>query len=141
MTVVDERAAVTPETEEPVATSVAEPVPVVDKGLIAQLVGDARAAGTAIDGEGWLLAQLTKLVVEAALEGEMTAHLGDEKHERAGEDGGGNARNGTRGKTVLAKAGPLQLEDVPRDRAGTLAPVTVAKRQRRLGSIEDVAPS
>ena len=83
MTVVDERAVAAPETEEAVAViATTEPVPVVDKGLIAQLVGDGRAAGTAIDGEGGLLSQLTKLVVEAALEGEMTAHLGYQKHER-----------------------------------------------------------
>ena len=98
-------------------------------------MGDARAQGVAIDGEGGLLAQLTKLVVESALEGEMTAHLGYEKHERCEE--AGNARNGARSKTVLTKAGPIEVE-VPRDRAGTFKPVTVAKRQRRLGSIEDV---
>ncbi|GHG53229.1 hypothetical protein GCM10012320_23940 [Sinomonas cellulolyticus] len=59
------------------------PAPVVDRALIAQLVGDARRQGLAIDGEGGLLAQLTKLVVESALEGELTAHLGYEKHERS----------------------------------------------------------
>lgn len=76
MTVLDERAAAATEMEETVATTVVEPAPVVDKELVAQLVGDARAAGVVIDGEGGLLSQLTKLVVEAALEGEMTAHLG-----------------------------------------------------------------
>ena len=111
----------------------------VDRALIAQLVGDAQRQGLAIDGEGGLLAQLTKLVVESALEGELTAHLGYEKHERTKEPGG-NSRNGTRSKTVLTKAGPLQI-DVPRDRAGTFEPVAVAKRQRRLGSIEDIVLS
>lgn len=114
--------------------------PVVDRGLVEQLVGGARAQGLAIDGEGGLLAQLTKLVVESALEGELTAHLGYEKHERAGEAGVGNARNGVRSKTVLSKAGPIEI-DVPRDRAGTFTPAVVAKRQRRLGSIEDVVLS
>jgi transposase-like protein len=112
---------------------------VVDRALIAQLVGDAQRQGLAIDGEGGLLAQLTKLVVESALEGELTAHLGYEKHERT-EEPGGNSRNGVRSKTVLTKAGPLQI-DVPRDRAGTFEPVAVAKRQRRLGSIEDIVLS
>ena len=112
---------------------------VVDRALIAQLVGDAQRRGIAVDGEGGLLAQLTKLVVESALEGELTAHLGYEKHERT-EDPAGNSRNGTRAKTVLTKAGPLQIE-VPRDRAGTFEPVAVAKRQRRLGSIEDIVLS
>ncbi|WP_344301343.1 IS256 family transposase, partial [Sinomonas flava] len=111
----------------------------MDRALIAQLVGDAQRQGLAIDGEGGLLAQLTKLVVESALEGELTAHLGYEKHERT-EEPGGNSRNGIRPKTVLTKAGPLQI-DVPRDRAGTFEPVAVAKRQRRLGSIEDIVLS
>ncbi|GAB3276519.1 IS256 family transposase [Sinomonas notoginsengisoli] len=102
-------------------------------------MGDAQRQGLAIDGEGGLLAQLTKLVVESALEGELTAHLGYGKHERT-EEPGGNARNGVRSKTVLTKAGPLQI-DLPRDRAGTFEPVAVAKRQRRLGSIEDIVLS
>lgn len=50
---------------------------------------------------------------------------------------GGNARNGTRSKTVLTEAGPVEV-DVPRDRAGSFEPVVVRKRQRRLGSIEDI---
>ena len=107
--------------------------------MIAQLVGQAQASGLDIDGENGLLAQLTKLVVESALEGEITAHLGYEKHEKGGS-ADGNARNGTRGKTVLTKGGPVQIE-VPRDRAGTFEPVVVAKRQRRLGSIEDIVLS
>jgi transposase-like protein len=121
-------------------TTMTVPVkPVVDKELVARLVGDATEQGVSIDGEDGLLAQLTKLLVESALEGELTAHLGYDKHQKgASEDG--NARNGTRVKTVISKAGPVQIE-VPRDRAGTFEPVTVAKRQRRLGSIEDVVLS
>ena len=92
-----------------------------------------------VEGEGSLLAQLTKLELESALEGEITAHLGYEKHERS-DEAAGNARNGTRSKTVLTKAGPVAI-DVPRDRAGTFEPVVVRKRQRGLGSIEDVVVS
>lgn len=102
---------------------------VVDLALIARLVGDPQREGVAIDGEGGLLAQLTRLVVESALEGELTAHLGYEKHERAGDDGDGNARNGTRAKTILTKVGPVQI-DVPRDRAGTFEPVVVSGLDR-----------
>ncbi|MCF4123108.1 transposase [Antribacter sp. KLBMP9083] len=112
--------------------------PVVDKALVAQLVGGAQAQGLPIDGENGLLAQLTKLVLESALEGEITAHLGYEKHERGAA--GGNPRDGTRSKTVLTKAGPVEI-DVPRDRVGTLEPAVVTKRQRRLGSIEDIVLS
>ena len=59
----------------------------------------------AVDGEDGLLAQLTKLVLESSLQGELEAHLGYGKHDPAGRDGG-NSRNGTRAKTVLTKAGP-----------------------------------
>jgi hypothetical protein len=120
-------------------SSAAAPL-VVDRALVARLVGDAQREGVAIDGEGGLLSQLTRLVVESALEGELTAHLGYEKHERVGDDGSENARNGTRAKTVLTKAGPVKI-DVPRDRAGTFEPMVVKKRQRRLGSIEDIVLS
>ena len=112
--------------------------PVVDKTLVAQLVGDAQRLGLSVEGEGGLLAQLTKLVLESALEGEMTAHLGYDKHERV--EGSDNARNGTRSKTVLTKAGRVEIA-VPRDRAGSFEPVVVVKRQRRLGAIEDVVLS
>lgn len=74
----------------------------VDRSLVEQLVGEARARGIAIDSEGGLLTERTKLVVESALESEMTAHAGYENHERTA----GSARNGTREKTVLTKAGP-----------------------------------
>ena len=60
----------------------------VDRELVARLVGDARANGVVIDGEGGLLAELTKLVVEAALEGEMADHLGYDKHARGGSGDG-----------------------------------------------------
>ncbi|PFG43799.1 transposase-like protein [Isoptericola jiangsuensis] len=113
--------------------------PQLDKALIAALVDDAQASGLGINGENGLLAQLTKLVLESALEGEITAHLGYDKHEK-GASRDGNARNGTRAKTVLTKGGPVQIE-VPRDRAGTFEPAVVRKRQRRLGSIEDIVLS
>ncbi len=122
-----------------VATTGPVVVPVVDRGLVAQLVGEAQRQGLPVDGEGGLLAELTRLVLESALEGEITDHLGYDKHERGGSTDG-NARNGTRSKTVLTKAGPVTI-DVPRDRAGTFEPRIVAKRQRRLGSIEDIVLS
>lgn len=125
------------------ATDASATPAVLDRGLVAELVGQARSAGVSIEGEGGLLAELTRIVVESALEGELTAHLGYDKHERVGSvdaDGTPNARNGTRSKTVLTKAGPIQI-DVPRDRAGTFTPTVVAKRARRLGSIEDIVLS
>src|SRR5215217_8138378 len=73
----------------------------VDEQLIARLAGKAREGGLALTGEGGLLAQLTKRLVESALEGELTDHLGYDRHDAAGRDGG-NSRNGHRAKTVLA---------------------------------------
>jgi hypothetical protein len=67
-----------------------------------------------LTGEGGLLSQLTKRVMESALDGELDNHLGYGKHDSADRDGG-NSRNGKRGKTVLTAAGPVPLE-VPRDR-------------------------
>lgn len=60
----------------------------------------------------------------------MTAHLGYEKHERAAEPGAGNARNGTRSKAVLTKAGPVQI-DVPRDRGEATQAANIAAKARR----------
>ncbi len=102
----------------------------VDEQLIARLAGRAREGGLALTGEGGLLAQLTKRLVESALEGEITDHLGYDRHAVAGRDGG-NSRNGHRAKTVLTEVGPVEI-DVPRDRDGSFEPKIVAKRQRRL---------
>jgi putative transposase len=110
----------------------------VDDELIARLAGKARVQGVNLVGEGGLLQQLTKRVLEAALEGELDAHLGYGKHERDG--GEGNARNGKRAKTVLTETGPVEL-DVPRDRAGSFTPRIVRKRQRRLSGVDDLVIS
>lgn len=72
----------------------------LDEQLVGQLVEQARANGLQLTGEGGLLQRLTKLVVESALEGEITDHLGYDKHDPAGKNGG-NSRNGTRQKTLL----------------------------------------
>ena len=103
-----------------------------DELTVAELVRRAQADGVAIGGEGGLLAQLTKIVLESSLEGEMDVHLGYGKHDPAGRDGG-NSRNGTRSKTVLTEVGEVELE-VPRDRDGSVEPKIVRKRQRRPAS-------
>jgi putative transposase len=116
----------------------AEPVG-VDEQLVRQLVDRARAEGLKLTGEGSLLARLTKVVVESALEGEMDDHLGYGKHDPIGRNGG-NSRNGTRSKTLVTEAGPVEIE-VPRDRESSFEPVIVAKRQRRLSGIDDLVIS
>jgi transposase-like protein len=92
-----------------------------------------------LTGEGGLLQQLTKRLLESALEGEMTDHLGYEKHDPAGRDGG-NSRNGTRSKTVLTDVGPVEIA-VPRDVEGSFEPQTVRKRQRRLTGVDEMVLS
>ena len=72
-------------------------------------------------------------MVEGALDGEMDDHLGYEKHDAAGRNGG-NSRNGYRAKTVITEAGPVELS-VPRDRDSSFEPKIVAKRQRRLAGV------
>jgi transposase-like protein len=114
-------------------------VDVVDEQLVRQLAERARAEGVSLTGPGGLLGRLTKVVLDSALEGELDAHLGYRKHDAAG-DGSGNSRNGHRGKTVLTEAGPVEIS-VPRDRDSSFQPVIVAKRQRRLGGIDDIVVS
>ncbi|MDQ1740582.1 MAG: putative transposase [Pseudonocardiales bacterium] len=111
----------------------------VDEQLIASLVDRARDGGLRLTGEGGLLQQLTKRVLESALDGEITDHLGYEAHDAAGR-GSGNSRNGTRSKTVLTDVGPVQL-DVPRDREGSFTPQIVRKRQRRLSGVDEMVIS
>ena len=120
-------------------TQAAAVAPVVDRQVVAELVARAQADGVAVGGEGGLLQQLTKLVSESSLQGELDAHLGYGKHDPAGRDGG-NSRNGTRAKTVLTEAGPVEVE-VPRDRDGSFEPTIVRKRQRRLGGIDGIVLS
>ncbi|WP_345680427.1 transposase, partial [Yinghuangia aomiensis] len=111
----------------------------VDGRLIDELVGRARAQGLDLVGEGGLLQQLTKRILESALEGEITDHLGYEKHDAAGRDTG-NSRNGTRAKTVLTDVGPVEIA-VPRDRDGSFEPRIVRKRQRRLSGVDEMVIS
>lgn len=117
----------------------AEIASAVDGPLIEEMVGRARAQGLELTGPNGLLGQLTKRVLESALEGEIMGHLGYDKHERAGREGG-NSRNGTRSKTVLTDIGPVEIA-VARDRDGSVEPQVVAKRQRRLGGVEDMVLS
>jgi putative transposase len=105
-----------------------------------EMVKAAREQGLSLTGPEGLLKQLTKTVLETALNQELTEHLGHEKNGRADSEGG-NIRNGTRPKTVLTEAsGQVQIE-VPRDRAGTFEPQIVKKRQRRLAGVDEIVLS
>lgn len=86
-------------------------------------------------GDDGLLHQLTKALVERALEGEMTHHLGYKKHDSVG-DHTGNSRNGTSPKTIKGKRGQTSI-DVPRDRNGTFEPQIVKKNQTRFDGFDE----
>ena len=109
--------------------------PLVDEQLADELLARAQAQGAELLGPDGLLSQVTKAVLERALGEEMTAHLGYEKHDRAGR-GSGNSRNGSSGKTLLTEIGGIDL-DVPRDRAGSFTPQIVKKGQTRLDGFNE----
>ena len=85
--------------------------------------------------KGGLYDQLKKRLVERALEGEMTDHLGYEKHAVEGRDGG-NSRSGKTRKRVKTDDAEIDIE-VPRDRDGSFEPQIVPKGRRRLPGFDD----
>lgn len=121
------------ETLEPVANEVDQ------QQLAEQLLAQAREQGIDLVGPNGLLNQLTKNVLETALEAEMIEHLGYDKHDPAGRRSG-NSRNGTLAKTVLTEIGPVEIE-VPRNTDSSFDPQIVKKRQRRLGGIDEIVLS
>ena len=76
---------------------------------------------------------LTKVAVEAALNGELDAHLGYEKHQKSPT---ANSRNGHTTKTLKTEDGEFQL-NTPRDREGSFEPQLVKKHQTRFTSMDD----
>src|SRR5690554_4111233 len=79
-------------------------------------------------GQDGLLTEMTKRLVERVLEGEMTSHLGYEKHAPEGHNRR-NSRNGRVSKRVQTGSAELEIA-VPRDREGTFEPQLVPKRRR-----------
>jgi transposase-like protein len=88
-----------------------------------------------LTGPNGLLMGLGRRVVQAALEAEMTRHLGYEWHDAVG-DGSGSTRNGFHAKTVHTEAGDPALR-IPPDRAGTFEPVLVPEHSRRLPGFDE----
>jgi len=76
------------------------------KELAEQMLEPAKEQNVELFGPGGLLGQLTKSVLEAALDAEMEENLGYEKHDPVGRNSW-NSRNGTRAKTVLTEIGPV----------------------------------
>jgi putative transposase len=106
----------------------------IDGKLVDALL-EGRTRVEDIVGENGLLKQLTKAVLERALQGELTAHLGYEKHDPAGYKSG-NARNGTSAKKLKGDFGEIELE-TPRDRNGSFEPRIVGKQQSRFTGFDD----
>ncbi len=121
------------ETLESVATEVDQ------RQLAEQLLAQAKEQGVELVGQNGLLNQLTKNVLEIALDAEMAEHLGYDKHDPVGR-GSGNSRNGARAKTVFTEIGAVEIE-VPRDTNSTFDPVIVKKRQRRLTGVDEIVLS
>jgi putative transposase len=107
--------------------------PIADE-VIDQLLAGA-SSEQEIAGPGGLLAQLTKRLVERAMEVELTDHLGYEPHQEP-PGGTGNTRNGTSPKRLIGEHGEVQI-DAPRDRDGSFSPKIVKTRQRRFEGFDD----
>ena len=98
------------------------------------IVGDKSGfeIGSYIKEEG-LFDKLRKAFIERALEGEMSSHLGYEKHERSEVR---NSRNGTTSKDVMSDQGKINIS-IPRDREGSFTPELIKKRHRRIDGLDD----
>lgn len=106
----------------------------VSNELIDSLLADYKKPEDLI-GEHGLLKQLTKKLVERALEAEMAEHLGHGKHEPV-TNPAGNTRNGRSKKTLKGEFGELPI-DVPRDRHGSFEPQLIPKHQTRWTGFDD----
>jgi putative transposase len=102
--------------------------------VVDELLAGARTEEEIV-GPGGLLSQLTKRLVERALEVELTDHLGYESHQEP-PGGTGNTRNGSTPKTLVTEHGPVELR-TPRDRDGSFEPKLVRKRQRRFEGFDE----
>ncbi len=107
--------------------------PITDE-LLDQLLANYQKPEDLIGAEG-ILKQLTKKLVERALDAELTHHLGHDKHQPVGNSSG-NTRNGFSRKKLKGEFGELPIE-IPRDRHGTFEPQTVEKHQTRWVGFDD----
>jgi putative transposase len=109
-----------------------------DKRISNELLDELLAGASTeeeIAGPGGVLAELTKRLVQRAMEVELTDHLGYEPHAEP-PGGAGNTRNGTSPKTLITEHGKVGI-DAPRDRDGSFDPKIVRKRQRRFVGFDE----
>jgi putative transposase len=106
----------------------------INLDLIDQLLKDYQSPEDVL-GENGILKQLTKAVLERAMQAELTHHLGYEKHSLKGKNSG-NSRNGNSKKTLKGDFGNLPI-DVPRDRQATFEPKIVPKGETRFAGFDN----
>ncbi len=106
----------------------------VPEALLSSLLANYKKPEDLI-GENGLLKQLTKLLVEKALDAELTEHLGHGRHAAVANEAG-NTRNGKSKKTLKGEFGELPIE-VLRDRHGSFEPQLIAKHQTRWAGFDD----
>jgi putative transposase len=99
------------------------------------LIGEWLKEGRKPEDVQALLKQITKMVVERAMQGEMAEHLGYEKHDPEGNNSG-NSRNGVTRKTLKGDFGEVEVE-TPRDRKSEFEPQMVKKNQTRWTGFDD----
>lgn len=108
----------------------------IKKEILDELIKDYKNPEDLL-GENGLLKQLTKALLERAMEAELTHELGYEKNDKSVSKESSNRRNGTTPKTVRSKHGEIEL-DIPRDRQSEFEPVIVKKHQRRFDGFDDL---
>jgi putative transposase len=106
-----------------------------EKAVGEELIDEWLKQGRKAEDVNSLLKQITKAVLERALQGEMTEHLGYAKHDPAGNNSG-NSRNGVTRKTLKGDFGEVELE-TPRDRNGEFEPQLIQKNQTRWTGFDD----
>jgi putative transposase len=122
----------------PQGPPLAELPPEVRDRLCEEVIDDLLAGARTeekIVGSGGVLAQLTKRLLERALQAELSAHLGYEPY-REPPGGLGNTRNGSTAKTLATEHGPVRIETA-RDRTGSFEPQLVRKGRRRFEGFDD----
>lgn len=103
--------------------------------LLDKILSECDDPQTDLLGKDGLVKQLTKRLVERAMDGELTHQLGYEKHSTSGHNTG-NSRNGKSKKTLKGSQGEFTI-DVPRDRNGDYEPQLIKKHQRRFDGFDD----
>jgi putative transposase len=105
----------------------------IDKEIVDRLLENYEKPEDLI-GENGVLRQLTKALMERALEAEMATHLGYQKHD-PGVKPDGNRRNGKSKKTVKGDFGEIEIQ-TPRDREATFEPRIIQKGQTRMAGLD-----